>query len=89
MANRSRKLLIQGDYHKPPTFTVPFVTTLHPAITVLTKITKSAFHEASEVDPMLSFLIPKPSPLVAYKRLPNLQLLLCKNDQNALVSTTP
>ena len=86
MANRSRQLLIKGHYHKPPSLVVPLVTDLHPSITVLTKLTKRSFEVAAKLDPLIDYLIPKSSLIVAYRKLPNLQLLLCKNDQNSLVS---
>ena len=86
MANRSRALLLQGHYHKPPSLVVPLVTDLHPSTTILTKVTKQSFGEASDLDPLLRYLLPKESLVVAYKKLPNLQLLLCRNDQNALVN---
>ena len=86
MANRSRQLLLQGHYHKRPTLVVPLVTNLHPSTTVLSNITKQSFEVAARLDPLIEYLIPKSSLIVAYKKLPNLQLLLCKNDQNSLVS---
>ena len=86
MANRSRQLLIRGHYHKPPAMVVPSVTDLHPSTTVLSNITKQSFKVAARLDPLIDYLIPKSSLIVTYKKLPNLQLLLCKNDQNSLVS---
>ena len=89
MANRSRSLLLKGHYHKPPSLVVPLVTTLHPSTTVLTKVTKQSFNEANNLDPILNYLLPKSSLVVAYRKLPSLQLLLCRNDQNALVDRPP
>ena len=86
MANRSRSLLLQGHYHKPQSFVVPLVTALHPSTTILTKVTKQSFDEASNLDPLLGYLLPKESLVVAYRKLPSLQLILCRNDQNALVN---
>ena len=63
---------------------MPLVTSLHPATTVLTPAVKKAFKSASSLDPALSFIMPSSSIVVAYRRLPNLQLLMCKNDQNSL-----
>ena len=85
MANRSRLSLIHGDFRKSSSFILPLVTKLHPAITVLTKVTKKAIQDATKVDPILQYIIPSSSLVVAYKKLPNLQLLLCRNDQNSLV----
>ena len=65
---------------------MPLVTKLHPAITILTPLVKKAFEEAATVDLALQYILPTSSVMVAYTRLPNLQLLLCKNDQNSLVS---
>jgi len=86
MANRSRSLLLQGHYHKPQSFVVPLVTALHPSTTILTKVTKQSFDEATNLDPLLGYLLPKESLVVAYRKLPSLQLILCRNDQNALVN---
>ena len=88
MANRSRISLINGDFGKSSSFILPLVTQLHPAITVLSKVTKKAIQDASKVDPILQYIIPSSSLVVAYKKLPNLQLLLCKNDQNSLAEYT-
>ena len=41
------------------------------------------------MDNLLEFIIPKTSLLVTYRKLPNLQLLLCKNDQNQLATLPP
>ena len=86
MANRSRQLLLDGSYVQSKNFKMPLVTSLHPSITVLTQITKKSFQSATELDPVLQYLLPKPSIVVAYKKLPSLQLLLCRNDQNSLVN---
>ena len=86
MANRSRDLLLKGHYHKPSSLVVPLVASLHPSTTVLTRITKQSFNDAHNMDPILNYLIPKSSLVVAYRKLPSLQLLLCKDDQNALVN---
>ena len=86
MANRSRDLLLTGDYKKKEGFVLPLVTKLHPATTVLTPLVKRAFDDATSVDPLLQYVLPTSSVMVAYTKLPNLQLLLCKNDQNSLVS---
>ena len=85
MANRSRKMVLQGEYKPPPKFSIPLVSTLHPATTVLSKMVKSNFSKASTLDSLIEFLVPTSSLFVTYRRLPNLQLLLCKNDQNQLV----
>ena len=65
------------------------VTQLHPAITVLTPTVKKEFQKISTQDPVLSYLVPASSVVVAYRKLPNLQLLMCKNDQNSLVRRPP
>ena len=82
-ANRSRSSLICGQSRKNNSFVLPLVTNLHPATTVLSKIARNALEEACEADPVISYIIPKSSLVVAYKKLPNLQVLLCKNDQNS------
>ena len=89
MANRSRISLLKGDFYSERSTVIPLVTSLHPAITVLTKLTKQFFKEASETDSLLQFITPPSSLIVAYSRLPNLQLLLCKNDQNSLIHDVP
>ena len=89
MANRSRNMVLKGEYRPPPQFSVPFVSTLHPATTILSKLVKNSFSQASSQDNLLEFLIPKSSLLVTYRKLPNLQHLLCKNDQNKLASLPP
>ena len=86
MANRAREMLISGEYRRDDKYVMPLVTSHHPATTILTSVVKKAFDSASLMDPALRFVIPTSSVVVAYKRLPNLQLLLCKNDQNSLVS---
>ena len=86
MANRSRDILLRGQYQNHRSFVVPFVTSLHPSTTMLTPLIKQAISEASQQDPTLQYIVPSSSVLVAYKKLRNLQLLLCRNDQNALVS---
>ena len=86
MANRSRSMLLSGQYKNQDSFVMPLVTKLHPAITMLTPLVKKAFEEAATVDPALQFILPSSSVMVAYTRLPNLQLLLCRNDQNSLVA---
>ena len=86
MANRNRGMLITGEYRKASSFIMPLVTQLHPATTVLTPAVKKAFSSATNSDPALQFIIPVSSVVVAYKRLPNLQLLICRNDQNSLVT---
>ena len=89
MANRSRRLLLNGTYHNTEQFMLPLVTTLHPSTTVLTTLTKQSFNEAHIYDPAMKYLFPQSSIVVAYKKLPNLQLLMCKNDQNSLAMSTP
>ena len=89
MANRSREELLNGVKNSSRDFVIPLVSTLHPAITVLTKLTRQEFKGAADLDPVLPFIIPNSALLVTYKKLPNLQLLLCKNDQNALVNYSP
>ena len=86
MANRSRISLLKGDFHSQRNTVIPLVTPLHPAITVLTRLTKQFFQEASESDSLLQYIAPPSDLIVAYSRLPNLQLLLCKNDQNSLIN---
>ena len=86
MANRSRSILLKGQYQKHRSFVLPLVTTLHPSTTVLTNLAKKSLQEATNVDPTLQFIIPKTSLVVAYTRLPNLQFLLCRNDQNSLAA---
>ena len=85
MANRSREVLLAGGYKPREEFILPLVTELHPAITVLSKIAKTFLEEASSMDPIIQYVLPSTSLTVAYRKLPNLQLLLCKNDQNSLV----
>ena len=53
---------------------------------MLTPVVKEAFEVAASKDPALGYILPTSSVMVAYTRLPNLQILLCKNDQNSLVS---
>ena len=89
MANRSREMLLNGDYRPAQNFILPLVTSLHPATTVISRLAKSAIQEATSMDPILPYLFPKSSLCVAFTKLPNLQILLCKNDQNSLVSTVP
>ena len=89
MANRSREKLISGEYKKESNFIMPLVTQLHPAITVLTPVLKKAFCTATSMDPVLNLIMPVSSMVVAYKRLPNLQLLICRNDQNSLIEPLP
>ena len=86
MANRSRSMLLTGQYKKQDKFVLPLVTKLHPAITMLTPLVKNAFQDAATVDPALQYILPTSSVMVAYTRLPNLQILLCRSDQNSLVS---
>ena len=86
MANRSRSMLLTGQYRKQDEFVLPLVTKLHPATTILTTVVKKAFEVAATADPSFQYVLPTSSIMVAYKRLPNLQLILCKNDQNSLVS---
>ena len=90
MANRNRIMVLNGDYKPASKFAVPLVSTLHPATTVLSKLVRESFSQASSNDPFLNFLLPKSSLLFTYTKLPNLQLLMCKNDQNQLaLSTSP
>ena len=89
MANRSRDELLRGVTNKKRDMIIPLVAKLHPATTVITKFTKQYFEEALSQDPCLPYVTPLNSILVTYKKLPNLQVLLCKNDQNSLVSLTP
>ena len=65
---------------------MPLVTNLHPATTVLTPIVKKAFEVAATCDPVLKFIFPVSSMMVAYRKLPNLKFLICRNDQNSLVA---
>ena len=87
MANRSRTLLLTGQYQQHRDFVLPLVTSLHPAITMMTPLTKQVFREAGIQDPTLQYVIPASSLVVAYSKLPNLQLLMCKNDQNSNSTT--
>ena len=87
MANRSRTLLLTGQYQQHRAFVLPLVTSLHPAITMLTPLTKQVFREAGNQDPKLQYVISMSSLVVAYSKLPNLQLLMCKNDQNSNSTT--
>ena len=89
MANRSMRLLLNGTYHNTGQFMLPMVTTLHPSTTVLTSLVKHSFEEASSFNPVMKYLFPPSSIVVAYKKLPNLQLLMCKNDQNSLATSAP
>lgn len=89
MANRSRSALLNGDYHPPDKFTIPLVMNLHPATTVVSKFMRLSLEEAYSMDPVLPYLFPQTSLCVAFRKLPNLQVLLCTNDQNSLVSRTP
>ena len=41
MANRSRSMVLNGEYKPTPKFAVPMVSTLHPATTVLTKVVRA------------------------------------------------
>jgi hypothetical protein len=77
MANRSRSMILKGEYKPVSKFVVPLVTSLHPATTVLTKMVKESFEEASKLDNTIDLIFPKSTLLVAYSKLPNLQLLLC------------
>ena len=61
MANRSRTMVLKEEYRPPPQFSVPFVSTLHPATTVLSKLVKTSFSQASSLDNLLEFIIPKAS----------------------------
>ena len=89
MANRSREGLLNGAYSQADSFTLPLVMSLHPATTVISKFIRSSLEEAHSMDPVLPYLFPQSSLCVAFKKLPNLQVLLCSNDQNSLVSRTP
>ena len=89
MANRPRMTLLKGQFHSERGMVIPLVSKLHPATTVLTQLTKKYFQEACDQDSSLEFIIPKSSLIVAYTKLPNLQVLLCKNDQNSLVDFIP
>ena len=87
MAIMSRLLVLKGDYR--PKFVVPLVSSLYPATTVLSKVVKSSFSRASSGDSVIDVLLPSSSLFVSFTRLPNLQLLLCPNDQNKLATTGP
>ena len=89
MANRSRHMVLRGEYKPIQQFLVPLVSTLHPATTVLSMLVRNSFSEASRYDSLSQILIPKSSLLVSFRKLPNLQLLLCKNDQNQLAIPSP
>ena len=64
MANRSREELLNGVKNSARDFVIPLVSTLHPAITVLTKLTKQEFKGAADLDPVLPFIIPNSALLV-------------------------
>ena len=89
MANRSRHMVLRGEYKPVQQFSVPLVSTLHPATSVLSRFGRNSFSEASNYDSLSHFLISKSSLLVSFRKLPNLQLLLCKNDQNQLAIPSP
>ena len=89
MANRSRPLMLTGGYHPKDQFILPLVTDLHPAITVLSKSAKVFLEDAASLDPVIQYVLPASSLTVAYRKLPNLQVLLCRNDQNTLVNAPP
>ena len=82
MANRSRSM----EYKPYNQFSVSLVSTLHPATTVLSHMARNSVSETSNFDSLLQLLIPKSSLLVTYRKLPNLQLLLCRNEQNQLAT---
>ena len=84
MANRSRLKVLNGEYRPSPKFAVPLVSSLHPATTILSQVVKSSFSAALSKDPVLEVILPPSSLIVAYTKLPNLQLLLCPNGQNKL-----
>ena len=89
MANRSRLQVLKGEYKPAPKLVVPLVSSLHPATTILSQVVKSTFTSALSMDPVLEVVLPPSSFIVSYTRLPNLQLLLCPNDQNKLATTRP
>ena len=70
MGNRNRTMVLNGDYKPSSEFAVQLVSTF------LSKLVRESFSEASCNDPLLNFLLPKSS-------LPNLQLIMCKNDTKA------
>ena len=59
MANRSRSMILKGEYKAVSKFVVPLVTSLHPATTVLTKLVKKIFEEASKLDNTIDLISPK------------------------------
>ena len=65
MTNRSRSILLKGQYQKHRSLVLPLVTTLHPSTTVLTNLAKKSLQEATNVDPALQFIIPKTSLVAA------------------------
>ena len=87
MANRSRLQVLKGEYRPAPKLVVPLVSSLHPATTILSQVVKSNFTSALSMDPLLEIVLPPASFIVSYTRLPNLQLLLCPNDQNKLATS--
>jgi hypothetical protein len=87
IANRSGLKVLNGEYRPSPKFAVPLVSSLHPATTILYQVVKSSFSAALSKDPVLEVILPPSSLIVAYTKLPNLQLLLCPNDQNKLANT--
>ena len=89
MANRSRLKVLKGEYRPSPKLAVPLVSSLHPATTILSQVVKSSFTSGLSKDPVLEVILPPSSLIVAYTKLPNLQLLLCPNDQNKLATNAP
>ena len=55
MANRSRSMLLTGQYRKQDEFVLPLVTKLHPATTILTTVVKKAFEVAATADPSFQY----------------------------------
>ena len=80
--------MLSGHFRPKPKLTVPLVTNLHPAITCLSSMMSTSFSSVCRSDPLLNLLLPTSSLLVSYRKLPNLNRLLCSSDQNKFVSPT-
>ena len=58
-------MILKGEYKPVSKFVVPLITSLHPATTVLTKMVKKIFEEASKLDNTIDLIFPKSTLLVA------------------------
>ena len=63
---------------------VPLVTPLHPATTVLSSIRDYTVKSALSKDPLLKVLVPPTALILSYTRLPNLNKILIRPDQEGL-----